>query len=63
MANVRRAPGQAIAFAIFALIGGAILTYLMLEGVPPEVFFVLPFHGRIPRGTVACHPGFGADGR
>lgn len=34
---------------------------LVLEGVPPEVFFALPFDGRMPRGTVAFHEGFGAD--
>jgi putative acetyltransferase len=34
---------------------------LVLEGVPPEVFFALPFDGRMPRGTVAFHDGFRAD--
>jgi putative acetyltransferase len=34
---------------------------LVLEGVPPEVFFALPFDGRMPCGTVAFHEGFGAD--
>lgn len=34
---------------------------LVLEGVPPEVFFALPFDGRMPRGTVAFHEGFGAE--
>ncbi len=34
---------------------------LVLEGVPPEVFFALPFDGRMPQGTVAFHEGFGAD--
>ena len=34
---------------------------LVLEGVPPEVFFALPFDGRMPHGTVAFHEGFGAD--
>jgi putative acetyltransferase len=33
------------------------------EGVPPEVFFVLAFDGHIPRGTVAFHEGFKAEGR
>jgi putative acetyltransferase len=36
---------------------------LVLEGVPPEVFFALSFDGRIPRGTVTFHEGFKADGR
>lgn len=35
---------------------------LVLEGVPPEVFFVLPFGGRIPHGTVTFHDGFKATG-
>jgi putative acetyltransferase len=34
---------------------------LVLEGVPPEVFFALPFDGRMPCSTVAFHEGFGAD--
>lgn len=33
---------------------------LALEGVPPEVFFVLSFDGHIPRGLVAFHDGFKA---
>jgi putative acetyltransferase len=36
---------------------------LCLEGVPPEVFFALPFNGNIPQGTVTFHEGFKADGR
>ena len=36
---------------------------LVLEGVPPEVFFALPFDGRTPQGTVEFHEGFKADGR
>lgn len=35
---------------------------LVFEGVPPEVFFVLPFGDRTPRGTVAFHEAFAADG-
>jgi putative acetyltransferase len=35
---------------------------LVLEGVPPEVFFALSFNGHIPRGTVAFHEGFKAHG-
>ena len=33
---------------------------LMVEGVPPEVFFALPFDGYTPQGTVAFHEGFKA---
>jgi len=36
---------------------------LVLEGVPPEVFFALSFDGRTPEGTVAFHEAFKADGR
>jgi putative acetyltransferase len=36
---------------------------LGLEGVPPGVFFALPFDGRHPEGTVAFHEGFKADGQ
>lgn len=32
------------------------------EGVPPEAFFVLPFDGKSPRGTVSFHEAFGAVG-
>lgn len=32
------------------------------EGVPPEVFFVLPFDGRCPQGTVQFHDAFAANG-
>lgn len=35
---------------------------LSLEGVPPEVFFVLPFQGDIPRGKVHFHEAFSAAG-
>ena len=35
---------------------------LVLEGVPPEVFFVLPFDGHTPQGAVTFHDGFKADG-
>jgi putative acetyltransferase len=35
---------------------------LVLEGVPPEVFFALSFDGHTPRGRVAFHEGFRADG-
>ena len=35
---------------------------LNMEGVPPEVFFALPFDGFIPQGTVAFHPAFLAAG-
>ena len=33
------------------------------EGVPPEVFFALPFDGRAPQGTVRFHEAFNADGQ
>ncbi len=36
---------------------------LAIEGVPPEVFFALSFHGHTPEGTVDFHDGFKADGR
>ena len=35
---------------------------LVLDGVPPEVFFSLPFAGQTPRGTVVFHEGFRAEG-
>ncbi len=35
---------------------------LVLEGVPPEVFFALSFDGKLPRGTVKFHDAFRADG-
>lgn len=34
---------------------------LVLEGVPPEVFFALSFDGRFPRGQVTFHEGFKAE--
>lgn len=35
---------------------------LVLEGVPPEVFFALSFDGHLPRGTVMFHEAFRATG-
>jgi putative acetyltransferase len=35
---------------------------LVLEGVPPEVFFVLSFDGYFPRGYVTFHEAFKAHG-
>ncbi|EGV17975.1 GNAT family N-acetyltransferase [Thiocapsa marina] len=35
---------------------------LVLEGVPPEVFFAVSFDGTLPQGTVVFHEGFGAVG-
>jgi putative acetyltransferase len=35
---------------------------LGLEGVSPEVFFALSFDGHTPRGTIAFHEGFRAEG-
>jgi putative acetyltransferase len=31
---------------------------LTMEGVPPEVFFCLPFTGPVPHGRVTCHEAF-----
>ncbi len=36
---------------------------LVLEGVPPEVFFALSFDGAIPQGVVTFHEGFKAAGQ
>lgn len=36
---------------------------LLLEGVPPEVFFTLSFDGHTPQGTVTFHEAFKADGQ
>ena len=36
---------------------------LVLEGVPPEVFFGLSFDGHAPSGSVAFHEAFMADGQ
>jgi putative acetyltransferase len=36
---------------------------LVLEGVPPEVFFALSFDGNTPQGIVTFHEGFKADGQ
>lgn len=35
---------------------------LMLEGVPPEVFFAICLDGRAPQGSVDFHEAFKADG-
>ena len=35
---------------------------LVLEAVPPEVFFALSFDGRTPQGTVTFHDAFKANG-
>jgi len=44
LANVRRAPAEAVSFAIFVLmVGGAFSTYLMLDAST--------------RGVLACKPG------
>jgi putative acetyltransferase len=34
---------------------------LVIEGVPPEVFFALSFDGHTPRGNVMFHEGFKKD--
>lgn len=36
---------------------------LVHQGVPPEVFLVMSFDGRIPQGAVIFHGGFMADGK
>lgn len=33
---------------------------LVHEGVPPEVFFALPFTGKVPAGSVVFHEAFSA---
>lgn len=43
--------------------GFANTSELVLEDVPPEFFFALSFDGQMPRGTVAFHEGFTADGK
>ncbi len=35
---------------------------LVYEGVPQEVFFALPFTGKVPTGAVVFHEGFLAKG-
>jgi len=35
---------------------------LVHEGISPEVFFALSFDGDLPRGQVAFHEGFNAEG-
>lgn len=35
---------------------------LVYEGVPPEAFFALSFNGEWPKGVVAFHEAFQADG-
>jgi putative acetyltransferase len=35
---------------------------LVLEGVPPEFFFALPFDEPMPQGAVTFHEAFGANG-
>jgi putative acetyltransferase len=39
------------------------MSELVLEGVPPEVFFALSFNGHTPQGTVTFHEGFKATGQ
>ena len=34
---------------------------LVYEGVPPEVFFALPFYGNVPKGRVLFHEAFQAE--
>lgn len=42
--------------------GFANVSGLVLEGVPPEVFFALSFDGKVPQGAVTFHEGFQAAG-
>jgi putative acetyltransferase len=35
---------------------------LVHEGIPPEVFFALPFTEKVPKGIVVFHEGFLANG-
>jgi putative acetyltransferase len=35
---------------------------LACEGVPPEVFFVLPFNGPVPQGSITFHQAFFVTG-
>lgn len=35
---------------------------LLLDGVPPEVFFALSFDGSLPQGSVSFHEAFRAEG-
>ena len=41
--------------------GFANTSKLVLEGVPPQVFFVRSFDGRVPQGKVVFHDGFSAE--
>lgn len=41
--------------------GFANVPELVLEGVPPEVFFALSFDGSMPQGAVVFHDAFKAD--
>lgn len=43
--------------------GFAAARELVVENVPPEVFFALSFDGHMPHGTVTFHEGFKADGQ
>ena len=49
--------------AYYTKFGFRIEPGLALEGVPPEVFFVLSFNGRTPQGTVTFHDAFQAEGQ
>ncbi len=47
----------------YSQFGFTITPELVLENVPPEVFFALSFDGHTPQGTVTFHDGFKADGQ
>lgn len=48
--------------AYYRRFGFTNLAGLVLEGVPPEVFFALPFIAPAPQGSVHFHEAFMADG-
>ena len=48
--------------AYYTRLGFQNLPDLIHEGVPPEVFFALPFTEKVPKGVVSFHDGFLANG-
>ncbi len=44
--------------AYYRRFGFRVPSGLVLPGVPPEVFLVLPFGGEVPKGTVRFHEAF-----
>ena len=47
--------------AYYTRFGFSNMSELVLEGVPPEVFFALSFDGKIPKGIVTFHESFMAN--